>query len=360
LNRLIAISFFWGLLLYGAPSHIFGQEYSRGLSLNVGYGTLVAHRNSMQHLVTGNSWYGDLNYALRTDGSRPSHRLYRYPWYGVGFNLLSSGNPSQIGEVGGAYGFGNLPLSKGKLPLSFKIGLGIGIVQLPFDLSSNFQAIAIGSRVNCNILFRLEKSFNILDASNISHQLKLGFGLTHFSNAAFQTPNLGLNFVHLHLGYQLRYKPELFIENNEEIGLRDVQQTFSVVGGIGARENAQPTLSKFAIYQTKLQFEHYFGFKHSAYISADFTFNESLKAIGKPLFQQGIFVGYFLNFDQLRIGTGMGIYTYNRSFPDQPLYHKLIIEYLFSTRLALQLSMRTHWATADFVSLNLRYAIWKK
>jgi hypothetical protein len=347
-----------GLFLLIRP--IQGQEFLRGLSVNMGYGTLVAHRNSMQHMLTGNSFCVDINYALRTTGKKRSHYLYRYPWYGVGVNFMDSGNPTHIGKVGGIYGYGKLPITKNKQPLFIKMGLGLGIVQYTFDLQTNYQAIAIGSRVNCDILFRFEKAIHITFNDQTAHLLNFGLGATHFSNAAFQTPNLGLNFIHLYAGYQLEgkhFEPLLPDHLTKEV---DHSYEVSLVGGFGLKENAQPLQGKKLILQGKLQIEKHFSFKHSSYISADFLYNESLLTYGNNRFQNGIFWGYFLNFDRIRIGTGLGIHLINRSFSDQPLYHKVIVEYRFSTKLAFQLAMRTHWATADFAAINLRYSILKK
>jgi hypothetical protein len=346
--------------LFFLTTIVIGQEFSRGLSLNIGYGTLVAHRNSMQHMLTGNSLCGDLNYALRTTGSKRSHYVYNYPWYGVGINFMSSGNPTQIGKVGGVYGFGNLRVSNTKQPLYFKIGLGLGLVEHPFDLQANYQAIAIGSRLNCNIVLRLEKTFRIKINENTSHLLNIGLGATHFSNAAFQTPNLGLNFIHFHAGYQLQSKKmELQLPENQTT-IAENRYEISLIGGVGVKENSQPLQGKRLLIQGKIQVEKHFSLKHSSYLSTDFVYNESLTTQGNSGFQQGIFWGYFLNFDRLRIGTGIGLHLINRSFTEQPLYHKLIFEYKITKQLAMQLAMRTHWATADFIALNLRYSIWKK
>jgi hypothetical protein len=350
--------FYVSSLLYS--SILFSQSFQKGINLNYGYGSLVAHRNAMNHMVKGNSNYFDLSYSIRTTGIKASHSYYNYPWYGVGANFITSGNPDQIGNVFGLYTYGILRLTKKEEhPLRIKVGAGLGYVQHTFNIISNNQAIAIGSHLNSNMVFRFEKTFPIHYKEKIGGEIYLGFGLTHFSNGSFKSPNLGLNFITLHAGYQLGWNVFEKKPTTSEIE-KKYSLELSVIGGGGFKEQAQPTYPKYIIGLINVQLEHNFSFKNSGYISLDFLNNSSLSLANKSLFQQGVFFGYMLNFDRLKFGTGMGIYTYNRTFDEQLFYHKLIIDYKVSKKLFLQLSMRTHWATADFVSLNLRYLAWKK
>ncbi len=339
---------------------ITAQSFQKGINFNYGYGTLVAHRNAMNHMVKGNSHYFDLTYTLRTTGKKESHSLFNYPWFGFGANFMSSGNPEQIGWVGGIYTFGILRLTKHPdFPLRFKIGAGLGYVQHTFDLQTNNQAIAIGSHLNSNMVFKFEKNFPIHSTEKMGSEVNVGFGLTHFSNGSFKSPNLGLNFVTLNLGYQLGFTP--FVKTAATVSTKEKSKNeLSLLMGIGTKQQSQPTYPNYFIGQTKVQFERFFNAKNSGFVSADFVWNESLAINNKSRFQQGLFFGYMLNFDRVRFGTGIGFYTINRTFDEQLLYHKLIIDYRLWKQLYLQLSMRTHWATADFVSLNLRYRLWKK
>ncbi len=63
--------------------------------------------------------------------------------------------------------------------------------------NTNNRNIVIGSHINTKIVFRAEKEFS-LSANN---HLNLGIGVCHFSNGAYQTPNLGINFLLFNLGY---------------------------------------------------------------------------------------------------------------------------------------------------------------
>lgn len=338
----------------------FAQAFQKGINVNYGYGTLVAHRNSMKHMVKGNSSYFDLSYTIRTTGKKESHSYYKYPWIGVGANFVTSGNPEQIGNVFGVYSFGVLRLGKNEdFPFRIKIGAGLGYVQHTFNLTTNNQAIAIGSHLNSNMVFRIEKLFPIFSSEKMGSELYLGFGLTHFSNGSFKSPNLGLNFVTINAGYQLGWKKFEKEPHIEKSPLKSSLE-LSVVGGGGFKEQSQPTYPKYFIGFVNIQLEHNFNFKNSGYVSLDFLRNSSLSLANKSLFQQGIFFGYMLNFDRFKFGTGMGIYSFNRTFDEQLFYHKLVIDYKISIKTNLQLSMRTHWATADFVSLNLRYRLWEK
>jgi hypothetical protein len=349
---IISALFFSGIL--------HSQSFQKSINVNYGYGSLVAHRNAMNHMVKGNSNYFDLNYTVRTKGTKESHSYFNYPWFGVGANFVTSGNPEQIGNVVGVYSFGILRLGKNEdFPFRIKVGAGLGYVQHIFNITTNNQAIAIGSHLNSNMVFRFEKLIPLFSSEKKGSELYFGFGLTHFSNSSFKSPNLGLNFVTFNVGYQLgwkKFEKEPLIENAPSKSVLEL----SVVGGGGFKEQAQPTYPKYIIGLLNFQLEHNFNFKNSGYVSLDFLRNSSLSLANKSLFQQGIFFGYMLNFDRFKFGTGMGIYTFNRTFDEQLFYHKLVIDYKMSKKTNVQLSMRTHWATADFVSLNLRYLLWEK
>ena len=318
---------------------------------NIGFGRLMAHRTIMQRIVSKNSVQGELTLNINTNGKKAHHKAYLWPTYGLTLNINNSGNSTNIGNIYSTYGFVSLPLTKNKYPLEFKIGLGLAWVENTFDIQNNFQSLAIGSHLNANVILRFEKEFKIHD----NQMMSIGAGLNHVSNAAFKTPNLGLNFLALHLGYQLGIAHQPKDTNNTSCYNKG--SYFMLFNSSAFKENSTPFLSKFYINETTLQYGYRKGLKSSFITGTDIIINPSLiEFTGKKL-QIGCFAGHLLHLDQLKIGFLFGTYMYNKKDNSEFLYTKIFTEYDLNDKLTARLVLKSHFAKADFFSLGIGYKL---
>lgn len=133
-----------------------------------------------------------------TFGKNEWEHYYNYPYIGFTFYHANYGinfqNDPNIGKVLGSvfalYPFVNYPLVGNEhSQLTFKLGVGIGMLTKHFDPVENNLNYAIGSPLNAavNLSFEYRQS--------ITKQLMsvASVGLTHFSNGATILPNYGLN-----------------------------------------------------------------------------------------------------------------------------------------------------------------------
>ena len=328
------------------------KNYKHSIETGFSYGRLLAHRPAMENLVKNNAFSIETSLNFNTNGSKLHHKYYNFPSYGITLNFTNSGNNNSIGNVFSAYGFFSLALSKNKNPLCFKLGLGAGWVEKKFDLTSNFQNVAIGSHLNTNIQLKLEKEIAI----NKKHQIKYAAVLNHLSNGAFQTPNLGLNFFELQVGYLLGINPQKIDTTSKQFKLN--KKTFFCFDNSSAlKENPTPQLAKFFINESTFQFNIRKGMKSSFILGSDLIYNSSLKELTGRNIQSGVFAGHLMHLNKLIIGVQMGTYIFNRKDASETFYHKIFSEYKIFKNINLRLALKSHWAKADFFSLGIGYEI---
>ena len=326
------------------------QHYS--LDGAVSYGRLLAHRNSMRRMVTKNSFSAEITFNVHSKGNKLHHKIYNYPTYGWTINYTNPGNKIDLGNIACTYGFVSLPINKNKNPFYFKIGLGLGWVEKTFDLDNNFQSLAISTHLNANVQLKIEKTYNI----NEKHRLKGAILFNHLSNGAFQTPNLGLNIAQIQFCYSLGLKNQILDTTIKEIEKLKTH-SFIIYNSSAIKENQTPTLNKYYINETSIQYQYKIGLKTGVISGLDVLYNPSIEEFTNKKIQCGVYVGHLLHLDQLKIGLLMGTYLYNRKDKSETLYHKLFTEYHFTNKFSARLTLKSHWAKADFFSLGIGYKI---
>ncbi|MBG15316.1 MAG: hypothetical protein CL853_03070 [Crocinitomicaceae bacterium] len=316
------------------------------------YGRLLAHRPIMKKLVANNSYSFEATINFNTNGKKLNHRYYNYPIYGLTLNYTNPGNKIQIGNIVSTYGFFSLPLYNKKNALRFKLGLGVGWVEKTFDLQRNFQNTAIGSHINTNIQLKFEKVIPI----NKLNQLKWAILLNHLSNGSFQTPNLGLNIVQIQAAYLFGIKQQQI--DTSKLEIKELKSSeLSIYNSSAVKENQTPLSNKYYINETTLQYNFRKGPKTSYISGADIIVNNSLLEFTGNKIQLGVFIGHLMHLNNLKIGIQLGAYLYNRKDESETIYNKLFCEYDFSNRIYSRLSLKSHWAKADFFSLGIGYRI---
>jgi hypothetical protein len=121
--------------------------------------------------------------------------LHNYPSIGLTFYYSGFGNDSisaELGKVFALYPFINFPITPGESSrLTFKLGVGVSYLTNKFDPKENYHNYAIGSHVNASINLSFEYRQRIVDRLH----WVTSAGLTHFSNGATRSPNMGINIL---------------------------------------------------------------------------------------------------------------------------------------------------------------------
>ena len=346
--RLIVFASFVFIILNVASQN--DSKYS--FETNLSYGRLLAHRTVMKNLIENNSYSLESTVNFNTNGSKLYERYYHYPSFGITINYTHSGNNEQIGSIISSYAFFTLPLNKTKNAMRFKLGLGVGWIEKIFDLETNFQNIAIGSHINTNIQIKFEKTINLKNLK----QLKFALLLNHLSNGSFKTPNLGLNFIQLQTGYLIGFFQNK-IDTTRLVQLKNKPTQLVLYNSSAFKENQAPENKKYYINETTLQFSFRKGLKTSFFTGTDIIVNNSLIDFNKNKLQVGVFAGHIMHLDKLKIGVQLGSYLFNRKDKSESIYNKLFCEYELHKKVFARLSLKSHWAKADFFSLGIGYRL---
>ncbi len=350
-NLFLAFGLFLSAIAFGQMS-----EYDHWIEGRVKGGFLAAHRSVMGHLVKQHAVGFELSYMFQSKGKKEWEKAYRYPLIGITAYATSAGNRDIIGNYYGLFGFMNLPLIKRKVyAMSVKVGAGLSYNPKVYDSETNIYQIAISTHVNARITLGIENRFTFGNNSIV-----LGIDATHFSNSSIKVPNLGLNLPFLSLGYAYRIK-----KNSDSIQTVSKPIKYWQLGAVGimsVKEVFPTGGKKYPVYGLNLVARRFFNHKTGMEVSVDFIskqaifkYEEDIPKTQAEILQIGAFVGFILPFDHLHFVTGMGIYLKDKYQPEDFMYHRVGMRYVFDNGINLNLVLKSHWARADYTEFGIGY-----
>lgn len=335
----------------------YGQRYEWGLELRSKYGFLIAHRAIMSHLPKEPTKAFELNGFIQTKGRKSWQRALKLPLIGVSLIGTSTGNKQVLGNHFGMYSYLMYPFTKSEHHVFYgRVGCGVGFTKTVFDQQTNPKNNAISSHVNALINFGLLYQYKWKQ----NHVLA-GLDLTHFSNGASRLPNLGLNLPFVTLGYgrTLQFK-EVESGNVESSLVKDWRFSLSLFGSV---RDAYPTGNKrtaiWALnFNTQRVFTHGKGYEVGLdlmYKPAIQNYRPYIDKSEETMVQIGLYNAYLLTLDKLQIVVGMGLYLRDEYNPEDPVYHRVGFRYQLDDHWKLNLSLKSHWAKADYIEYGIGY-----
>jgi hypothetical protein len=335
------------------------------------FGFIVPHNKQMTHLIQGHS-YGFHTSVMKKLNTLPWHMAYHSPEHGFDFTYINTGNKKQLGQQLAFSYLLNLPLNRQKeteQSPSYRhwlgLGIGVGYTTVIWDLRDNHKAAVIGSHLNSALT--LQYSVRIKQWSH--GELRSGLRITHFSNGAFQIPNLGTNNAGIFLSYLFHDKSDAI--NNSTIpkpSKTDYEDSyrFTVFAGAGLKEIQPPIRKKYPAYTFSALLEKRVSYKSSIGLGADLFNNTSLKTVQERLshtevsnadiIQMGIALSYSLLFRDFELKMQQGFYLYDQFNLDGKLYNRFGLRYRLNEHWFAQLTLKTHFAKADYAEWGFGYA----
>lgn len=325
-------------------------------------GYIMAHRNNMGGLIKGHVYGGEINYIFRTNGCKTWHQVYQYPELGFSFMHMYLSNPSQLGNLEALYPYTNIRLNKltNKTAVILRLGSGLAYLTKAFDRLENHQNVAIGSHLNGFVNLRLSMSRMITP----SWRMDAGIGLTHASNGAFASPNLGLNIagITVGIGYVVGKKSCTYITN-------DTLEPFtkkwhpSVIGVLGIKELEDPDGNKYMAYSLQGNFMRDLNRKNSLGGGVEVFYNNATKQrwfadsvyTNKPLdiIQAGTKLCYAYNFHKLSFPVEFGVYFLKKQPVNGWFFHRIGFRYKITDHFIANVTLLTHFAKADYFEYGI-------
>lgn len=334
------------------------------------FGFVIPHRSEMQHLITGHSFGLNAQYLFQTRGDKAWHQWHGLPLQGVDLYYCNTGNARQLGHQLALSYLVKLPLRKTHriaqkaryFHHTLGLGIGAGYNTKTWDLEENHQAQVIGS--NFNAALSVEYSARIFQTK--SHGLYVGIRLTHFSNGAFQLPNLGTNNIALHTSYAYgetvkKYRSTDRISKNRLIQLALLS---------GLKEITPPNGKKYASFTISGIYEKHRNAKNTFGVGADLFFSNAVKTLKNRFSEQpvgwdesaqvGLLFSYGLHFERMVMRIQQGVYVWNAWEADGSLYQRVSLRYQLTPQLFCHLGLKTHFAKADHAEIGIGYSFIKQ
>ncbi len=352
MNRFLLICFLF------ASVHSFSQnEKEWGLEIKPKAGILIAHRGVMAHIPNAYPKAIELSVFFKTKGNQSWNKPYKYPIIGASVFAGSVGNAEMLGNFYGIYSFIDLPfIRKSRYTFSSRLASGLGYGTKVYDPELNPKNAAISTHFNALICLGLKQTF--LFGKN---HLSMSFDITHFSNGANKTPNLGLNLPYIGIGYG-----RIFNQTpNPEVEQSDIfEKRKSInVTAIYSRKQVFPSGGRtYSIYALNANFRKIFTEKTGFESGIDLISKQTIldyKEITKSqsdIWQMGAYAAYVLPFDNFHIVVGMGAYVRDKYNPDDLFYHRIGMRYETRNRILFNLTLKSHWAKADYVEWGIGYS----
>jgi len=329
-------------------------------------GFLAAHREQMKHLQQGHSIGGFLQLMRPTDGKMDWHSQYNYPEVGLDLFYLHTGNARQMGSQFGLCYAVNLPLIRhhrrqGKFRHWLGLGIGGGYATRVWDLRENHQSDVLGSHLNAALVVSWSARVYALQRTEI----RCGLRITHFSNGAYQLPNLGTNNVAIYVAASVAKGKEKSIERRPRSTMEKPMLKGSLAVSGGLQEVPPYTFPKQGTMTVSAWLNYRNSVKHSWTAGADVFRKQALARLletknGIPanasdLYQLGVAGGYNLHFNRLQFSIQQGIYLVDAWKDAGFFYHRYGLHYEVSSHWSARLMLKTHFARADHSEWGVAY-----
>ncbi len=363
--RLLALTF--SILALSFVSK--GQDSIRKgnwLSIDIHYGYIMPlYTSSMNILIQGHVPGFELDYVNKPACEDNWLGAYHCPEVGIAFFSAYLNNPAQLGNEFGIYPFVNFHLKRSfKEGLYFRVGMGLGYMPVEFDRLENHKNDVTGSHLNAMFNFRLNYHFYLSSRT----RLETGIGLTHCSNGAFQTPNLGINLITANTGitYCISDAQKCFKRSFQDtMKSKKIQSDFIVTAGLseieppGGKKYPNVTISYIG-YRTLNR-------KNKLGLGADLFYNQAniarlnrdsifLKS-SLEITQVGVKASYEATLGRLSLPLEMGGYVFSKYTGNGSIYNRVGIRYYAGKHIITNLTLLTHFVKADFIEWGVGYKL---
>lgn len=321
------------------------------LGLQAHHGFLWPHRPSSWILVRAHAPALALFAERRVDGTRSWHHRFLQPSYGASFLATGLGDPDRIGTTLRCTPYLYLPFHRWeRSSFGLRAGWGIGYVSKPYDRDHNRQQVAIGSRVNTAISLALEYRMERGAWTGLA-----GIDADHWSNGSFKLPNLGLNYLSVHVGLARRLgeaKP-LLAPVDTLVQAPHFERMVMLAGGIN--ESSLPGSGQHSVFVLMAQGQWRMSGRSALAAGIDIFNKGSLATVHAQLrdrprsasTQLGAHGGYALLLGGSQLYIQMGTYIYSPVTEEKRIFHRVGGRTRIGRHWTAGVALKSHFAVAD-------------
>ena len=343
--------FFGQLILFG--------QVSQGIDFRFKAGFLGAHREVLSHLPSQPAFASEISYFKHLKSEYSWAKDLNYPTVGAALFHGSVGNNDILGKYTAIYGFADVPIAvKNNYELSWRFGTGLGYTNRIYDPVFNPKNVAISTRVNAMIVMGVKSTYRF--GYNI---ISLGVDLTHFSNCAFNIPNYGINIPYFSMSYARTINRDSTLRVRPRVS-RFKKYYFGAHGIISLKEIYPHGSRKYPVYALGGFCRYFFQQRAGLETGIDliskqsvFDFEPQVNKTQWSILQIGLYTGYLVPLNHFHFFFGMGVYIRDRYRPDGRCYHRIGFRYQLKNGLYGNVTLKSHWAKADYMELGIGYVL---
>ncbi|ASB47991.1 acyloxyacyl hydrolase [Alkalitalea saponilacus] len=358
--------FFIAAFLISADSEANNDSTFYSIEARYHYGIVIPHHSNMAYFISDYASGVEINLNRRRFGSQIWESKMGYPETGIGFWFSTLGEPNIYGNGYAIYPYINFNLfDLGNLNARYRVALGLGYADTPYDKSGNLFNNIFGSYLNAYIGLGLHLSYPVSNRINLRSTLSLN----HMSNGSSRKPNHGLNTAAISFGatYHLSTQeyPRVLPQTSPRIKAREIVGTLSA-----GRNQAAPyppdihwsgslTLTHLW-YQTEnkayglgLDFIRYGGAPLAFIKLEEMDFNAEYGF--SDYFYTGITGTMESHLGATALYITAGAYVHYKTEPRQPVYARLGIRQKIYENLLGHFGIKANFFTAEFIEFGMGY-----
>ena len=334
-----------------------------------GYGFLIPHKLEME-IFNAHFPALEISLARMTDGRSRWEYMYNYPIAGIAYWYSPLGTAEQLGDAHAIYPYINFPLTRnGNTRLYFRGGVGLGYLTKHFDRLENYKNIAIGSSINAAVSMAFQVRTRIMNRLFLSGSISLN----HFSNGSMKTPNYGINILAVNAGaiYMIskenpytksKLMPELYPYEFDGRKFFQIQ----IGAGVGYKNMAAELGGKYGVFAMYTNILKQVSFKSRLGVGFDVSYDGTdvvliEQGTGKelesiiPAVKTGGTFAWELMISKVSLVFNLGGYFSGKYKREGGIYEKLAIWYYFNSNVYSSLTLKAHYARADYITFGIGY-----
>jgi len=198
-----------------------------------------------------------------------------------------------------------------------------------------------------------------------SWRLDAGIGLTHASNGAISTPNLGLNMATINLGLGYVFGNKILSFKKDSIAPFVRRWHPVIIAAAGIKEMEPPGGAKFMAYSLQTNLYRTLNYKNKLGGGLEIGYNYATKEVweedsvftnsASDILQAGVKISYAFIMHRVSLPIDFGMYFYKKQAYNGQFFHRIGIRYLVTKHLFANVTLLTHWAKADYFEWGVGY-----
>jgi hypothetical protein len=319
-------------------------------------GGIWAHNKDVAHLAQSHTLHVFGEYQF-VNHKKEWPKYYHLTYFGIGLKYLDY-NSKPLGRSVCGLAFMEKNITK---RLSYRIGTGFAYNSNPWTAESNFNNIMLGS----NIAAVMHGQVNFL----FGKRIRIGLGLTHFSNGSFSQPNSGINNFFISTAYIIKKKNEELAFQLKPTSLKEDSMarvkkkfSFSLAGSFSRVELSPDEGKKYSVFQVESRVQYRLGRKSSLLTGLDWKRNGAVEqeikndtTRGTQPGVIGIPIGHELHISRVSLISEFGVYVFKKHKVHPGFYQRYGLRYFWNKGLHTAIYLQSHKARAECLELVVGY-----